>query len=409
MLDIAVFGVQGVSIEQLAIAVDDPLRTYLRLGGMSTAFDELSDSPRYEQEGDLLEDILEMELDIPRTAAEALASTLIEQDPARTFHDDEPFYSDGALYERKQVYGLGIPTSGKTSPREFNASSASLMTMPRACWQGYWGAPGTPEARDLPILEVGPGHEVEIIFRARKAQSDLEVLKIAGSPAEELGPPPPKNAVAGRMNPAGISVFYGALSEDTAVAEARPSIGGVVIVGKFRPVKRLRLLDLSRIGTGATGSIFAHDYGARAARISFLQDFHRLIARPIELHDEMLEYIPTQAVAEYVANVLPLDGILYASAQVGAVPEGWEPAGRTARLSNEELEQHNVVLFRDAARVVIEKGGKGDSGMPADGTLRIERDGVSARRVTGVRYEHTRHYFPCDAPSDRQPPTGSNP
>src|SRR5262245_58295590 len=35
---------------------------------------------------------------------------------------------------------------------------------------------------------------------------------------EEMGPPPPKIATAGRLNPEGISCLYAALEEDTAVA-----------------------------------------------------------------------------------------------------------------------------------------------------------------------------------------------
>jgi RES domain len=94
-------------------------------------------------------------------------------------------------------------------------------------------------------------------------------------------------------------------------------------------------------------------YEERVDRSQFLEGFHALIARPIQPHEEPLEYIPTQAVAEYVANVLSLDGILYASAQLGSIPD---PSDlkiyiNLLELTDEDLALHNVVLFGAASRV----------------------------------------------------------
>ena len=35
------------------------------------------------------------------------------------------------------------------------------------------------------------------------------------------------------MNAAGISVFYGAMEEETCIAEARAPVGSYVVIGRF--------------------------------------------------------------------------------------------------------------------------------------------------------------------------------
>jgi hypothetical protein len=123
---------------------------------------------------------------------------------------------------------------------------------------------------------------------------------------------------------------------------------------KVNGLGKLHAQSSRHFGIGFTGSIFAPEYEDRVYRRRFLEGFHALIARPIQLHHEPHEYIPTQAVAEYVANVLSLDGILYASSQLGSIPETPEPKPYvdTTELTDEELALHNVVLFGAASCVV---------------------------------------------------------
>jgi hypothetical protein len=168
------------------------------------------------------------------------------------------------------------------------------------------GEPGS----ELPWFELGPNSQVQFVYRARRADTKLMVKEILLNPAKELGPPP-LTTIAGRMNPAGISVFYGALSEKTAIAEVRPFVGGSVVVGCFKPIRNLKLLDLSQIANILINrSIFQPDYEDSISLSRFLEEFHVLIAKPVQPTDEPLEYIPTQAVAEYVSNMLKFDGIL---------------------------------------------------------------------------------------------------
>jgi len=88
------------------------------------------------------------------------------------------------------------------------------------------------------LRELQPGEKV---YRAR-ITSGAQRLK-----HPDLTSPPPDSARAGRMNPPGISLFYGGLDEATCVAEVRPSIGETVAVAEFLVLRNLRVLDLSSL------------------------------------------------------------------------------------------------------------------------------------------------------------------
>jgi hypothetical protein len=393
----------GTPMDTLAKIVDEPLRTYCRIGEEVPVFHGDSDSPDYEQEGDSLVDLLQMELNIEYDAAEDLAGILQESDPADPRDGEKPFYHSENNYHRRYIYASDYTEEWEAFSHRVKHQRRFFDDAGRLQLAEILGSPGDAKAAELPVMEIGPETRVLSVYRARRADTEDKARQILQNPVKELGPPPAPKATAGRMNPAGISVFYGALSEETATAEVRPSVGSLVVVGGFDPCQKLKLLNLSQIGVGFTGSIFDPGYEDRAARRRFLEGFHTLIARPIQPHDEVLEYIPTQAVAEYVANVLGLDGILYASAQVGAVPEVPEPSPYviTHELSNEELAEHNVVLFGEAATVGqsaadIQKQDQQGENHPQSASLSFRANSAHAVRVKAVKYTHERAYVPDD-------------
>ena len=185
------------------------------------------------------------------------------------------------------------------------------------------------------LREIGPGDSAGFFWRARSASSEEDLEVILKSPASEIGPPPSESALSGRMNPAGIPVFYGALDKSTCISETRPSVGSYVVLGKFELLRKVKLLDLDALGKIYVDvSHFDSEYSIRRARAAFLTHLVGEMSRPIMPQDEDAEYIATQTVAEYLANVVSprLDGIVFRSSQTGAV-------GR------------NVVLFNHACGV----------------------------------------------------------
>jgi hypothetical protein len=139
------------------------------------------------------------------------------------------------------------------------------------------------------------------------------------------------------MNAAGISVFYGAKEADTCIAEVRAPVGSYVVLGRFEIIRPIRLLDLDVLTKVTTDcSWFAPEFAVRSNRAAFLRHLVREISKPIMPRDEEFEYLPTQAVSEYLASCVepPIDGINFHSAQ-------------TAR------EGRNVVLFHHASGVEL--------------------------------------------------------
>jgi hypothetical protein len=199
------------------------------------------------------------------------------------------------------------------------------------------------------IVEAGPGTPMDALMRARVFHDREKMGHALEHPDKEIGPPPFRLAKAGRMNPGGISTFYGSQDKEAAVAEVRPVVGSSVVVGRFILVRKLRLLDLTLLGDATvTGSLFDPEYIRRWERVKFLGHLGHKMTRPVMPDDEVFEYLSTQVVCDFLATQkdLSLDGIIYKSVQLGYAAK-------------------NVVLFHHASRVeeiVVPKGAMFSSG-----------------------------------------------
>lgn len=131
---------------------------------------------------------------------------------------------------------------------------------------------------------------------------------------------PPKGASAGRMNPAGISYFYCALEQATALAEVIASPPVDLVVAAFDLTKDIVVLDLCDLPPSP--SIFDPDNRDEFQWLAFLRSFARAISEPVRKDgSEHVDYVPSQVVCEWFAQVFDLgkggerlDGILYPSA-----------------------------------------------------------------------------------------------
>jgi hypothetical protein len=217
-------------------------------------------------------------------------------------------------------------------------------------------------------LAADAGHH---LFRARAAFDERELQNLLTRPVIELGSRAPGQGRAGRLNPAGVSVFYGATDIETCISEIRPPVGALTVVGRFKVISRLRLLDFDLLAA-AVGEIshFNPDYTAARHRLEFLRDFGKRIARPVLPRDEEAGYLPTQVVADYLAQDFPtLDGIIYSSTQTAGT-------GR------------NVMLFARASRVepfahnlfFIEPELSRGFGYEEDDRIRIEVKSIAEER-----------------------------
>lgn len=197
------------------------------------------------------------------------------------------------------------------------------------------------------VRELSPGDPESSFWRARRIENENSFTPMLRDPPQEIGPPPSERATSGRMNARGIPVFYGATCENACISEIRAPVGSSVLIGSFRLLRPTKLLDLESItNVFAGGSHFDPRYEEKRGRASFLKDLVTEISRPVMPEDEELEYIPTQIVAEYLAQKANprIDGILYPSSQTDG---------------------NNVVLFNHACRVR-------PSGLPEETEIEVD-------------------------------------
>lgn len=326
---------------------------------------------------------------------------------AERHHDDseddlfgpcEGPFDDGALYARIEpgsasyegVHWDAFERTIKTEARFFNRAAEEILTTMFQAIDDHRTVNGRPV-----IVESGPGTELAVLYRARAFQGESKVREAMKRPDRDLGPPPSEKAVAGRMNAAGIAVFYGATDPDVAPSEVQPPVGSKVLIGHFEVLRLLRLLDIEALERmdAAEGSIFDPDYIRRLQRTAFLRGLSSRMAKPVMPDDRDRDYLPTQAIADFLATAVdpPLDGILYPSVQVGLRP---------ARVLGGRKDRRNVVLFQKAARVQA-------LDIPDDAIIKVDDDELFPWGPVGALPDapdltYTVHEYASDAPSAEQ-------
>ena len=192
------------------------------------------------------------------------------------------------------------------------------------------------------------------------------------------------------------------------------------IAGRAR---QLQLLDLTALEKAtAIGSIFDPCFRDDLERSVFLGKLSRRMVRAVMPDDEPLEYLATQAIADFLAteNQPALDGIVFPSVQAGdgalnvvlfhkaadveplEFTDGVEITVSSGEWNGEEWETEYTVFERKRARATSEpqaKSGQLHSGslakrpMELQGryALRLDLEFVHVHRVYRVEYEATSH------------------
>lgn len=160
------------------------------------------------------------------------------------------------------------------------------------------------------ILPIGT-----LIWRARSNPNQLSSQ--LNTMQHVCGPPPRNLSKSLRMNPAGISYFYGSADKNTCKIEIRPSHDDKIVYGHFATKKELRIVDLSEAPTIYAKSIFDPEYDHSMNWAStFLEGFVMEISKPIDEQSAPIEYVPTQVLSEYIRR-LGYDGLCFKSCFTG--------------------------------------------------------------------------------------------
>jgi hypothetical protein len=261
------------------------------------------------------------------------------------------------------------------------------------------------------VTKVGQDHPIATLFRAREFESLRELESALSHPEAGLGPPPVGIGAAGRMNCAGIPVFYGATRASTAIAEVRPAVGAHVTIAMFKIIRELSLLDLRKLGDISLSGASKFDPATveRAIRNNFLRTLIERLTMPVLPSMADTDYLTTQAIADFLAthSRLRLDGIIFPSTQdaerdaIGCNIVLFRKASTVLRASREYSSTAIAYLFEYEDNSawfspVIESGSilEGDlppSSWPSNAgrfepALELDRDSVWVHKVEAVRY-----------------------
>lgn len=276
------------------------------------------------------------------------------------------------------------------------------------------------------IVDAGPDADLNHLFRARVFQSRQQLEVALARPDRNLAPPPSHLATAGRMNAHGISVFYGATEAGIALAEVRPPVGAQVMVARFDIVRPIRLLDLTALpDLKEDGSIFDPEYAFRLGRMRFLKTLAGRMSRPVMPDDQLSDYLPTQAVADFLAteSKVPLDGIIFPSVQANGsglnvvlfhkssrveeldIPKGTEISAHSFS-SDDDGPYPDYTVYEEVPPPEPEKEDEAEhdpfmipgpdwedimDGDYRDGTLRIDPQAIWVHIVEGIKIETDEH------------------
>ena len=298
----------------------------------------------WEQPGEPVTDVIMNLIDSSEELAEAVREYLSDQyDPwgKDAIVDPCPYASD-SQHEERAIDTYEFQESWTSFRREILSRSRFFNQAAKSALEHLFQGVAQLVTHDgEPVVRVlGPA---DSIFRARLAKSNDALGEILKATPGSLGAPPGRYASAGRMNAEGISVFYGATNIHTCIAEIRAPVGGYVAIGRFVPLRELRLLDLTRLGkVFLQGSFFDAKHMESLSRVHFLKQLESELSQPVMPGSESRDYLPTQVVAEYLATHpdMELDGVMFASSQVALEEE--------EDTDTQEQQGKNVVLFSHA-------------------------------------------------------------
>lgn len=134
-----------------------------------------------------------------------------------------------------------------------------------------------------------------IFFRGRISSED-------GILPADMGAPPFDKATAGRANSAGIRCLYLASDLDTTIHEIRAGVFDYVSVGRFELTQDIVIVDLKAINH-ISPFIDGCDFLEHAINKEHLNRINMEIGRALRRSDSVLDYIPTQYIADFIKSI----------------------------------------------------------------------------------------------------------
>jgi hypothetical protein len=373
-------------------------------------------NPHFEV-GDSLDVILD-ELVCPDNERihEALKSALENSDDYDFRDGGEPFYDDGQNFVKYENSYNPLPEMWNRfkfdishRQRFFNDDALDRLEQIFSELHHQQDKSGRS-----PIYSVSPGENDWTVYRARRIDDEKSRKLACEIPQIHLAPPPDRLRKAGRLNASGVCCFYGAFDLETCLSELRPPVGSHVVTAAFELVEPITVLDMTLFKeTVKRRSIFSPVRQERLNQWGFMQFFRSEITKPILPDDEIFDYIPTQAVAEFIHVKLAgklgkpmrrIDAIIYESAQR---PKGLNIAlfGDAALVEGSDEPQDEFAISKaeqslnwdDGAGYVIPTL---ESALGRTPRLRCVKTKTKVHKIIGADIAHEENWDSTDANSD---------
>lgn len=265
-----------------------------------------------EQKGKNLLDSIK-EWNIFNTEDKSMTKRLIQELCASSYEKTDPIYNDNAklsiniedIRNDNQILSCSwsdFVNKIKHECRFFNSSNYSGFYPDAFAW---WLKN---------VLCMTP--ECETLYRARIISDPQQNFTV-----NDMYEPPVDKCSAGRINPEGIPVLYLATKEDTVLYEVRAYLYDLVCTGYFRYLKKdsVKLINLANIEQLSPFSPIICDNEENIKRLKLnlntLKEIAKTISKPLRKTDSILEYIPTQFLAEFI-KLQKYDGIIYKSTMI---------------------------------------------------------------------------------------------
>ncbi|HFE38876.1 MAG TPA: RES domain-containing protein [Gammaproteobacteria bacterium] len=316
---------ESMAIEELGEQVHEVIESYFYLTPSEPEGHEymLAKEGLWERDGqpvdELIQDIVGVEPDVSAEVNEYL-SGVYDAWGKDALMEDQPYDSE-AQYAEKKIDTFEFSANWSSFKHDIRAKSRYFNRHAKNVLDQIFQNLETlvTHEGDSVIQEIPTNNSEHALYRARVALSHDDLEKIVYELPESLGAPPHQYAESGRMNASGIAVFYGALDIETCITEVRAPVGSSVVVGYFHPVRPLRILNLNQLQkVHVTGSFFDPSHLNELSRAHFLKLLVDELSLPVMPGSEERDYLPTQFVAEYLAQLdgLNLDGVMFNSSQV---------------------------------------------------------------------------------------------
>lgn len=135
-----------------------------------------------------------------------------------------------------------------------------------------------------------------LFYRGRISSED-------GFLVDQMGAPPSTKATAGRANSAGIRCLYLASDLDTTIHEIRAGVFDFISIGRFKLKEDIVVVDLKAIDH-ISPFIEGLNPLEHAINKEHLKRINMEIGRPLRRSDSVLDYIPTQYIADFIKSIL---------------------------------------------------------------------------------------------------------